>query len=260
MIATIAIVALVLWLVIAEPLLGRRSFQQLSTAIDAGIPDARLHFYYRWTWQGWLLVAIALVVSFGICGWIPAQLGWRMPADMAGISSDFITGFIGALVAGSLIGAWLMRRAGPVAAPKFGNAAVIRLLPRTRRERMAFACLAVTAGIGEEVVWRGFGFAAVQHFMPGASLPVPDAMLPVLVLILAVPFGVAHAYQGWAGVLVTGVIGAVMAGLYLGTGSLLLPILLHTLIDLRALLIPVPPDQTTPFSTFPHAGHIPDKR
>ena len=32
--------------------------------------------------------------------------------------------------------------------------------------------------------------------------------------------------------------GGVIAGLYLGTGSLLLPVMLHALIDLRFLLVP----------------------
>lgn len=36
----------------------------------------------------------------------------------------------------------------------------------------------------------------------------------------------------------TGLAGALLTGLYLATGSLLLPILVHCLIDLPALLIP----------------------
>jgi membrane protease YdiL (CAAX protease family) len=60
----------------------------------------------------------------------------------------------------------------------------------------------------------------------------------VLVVIAALAFGLAHAYQGRAGVLTTGVLGGVMAALYLQTGSLLLPVLLHAAIDLRFLLVP----------------------
>jgi membrane protease YdiL (CAAX protease family) len=60
----------------------------------------------------------------------------------------------------------------------------------------------------------------------------------VLVLVAAAAFGVAHANQGRAGVALTGVLGGVMAALYLQTGSLLLPVLLHAAIDLRFLLVP----------------------
>jgi membrane protease YdiL (CAAX protease family) len=40
------------------------------------------------------------------------------------------------------------------------------------------------------------------------------------------------------GVVATGALGGVMAALYLDTGSLLLPVLLHAAIDLRFLLVP----------------------
>ena len=52
-----------------------------------------------------------------------------------------------------------------------------------------------------------------------------------LILVAAVAFGLAHAYQGRVGIVTTGLLGGVMAALYLGTGSLLLPVLLHALID-----------------------------
>lgn len=54
----------------------------------------------------------------------------------------------------------------------------------------------------------------------------------------AAGFGLAHAYQGPAGVLTTGVLGGVLAAVYLQSGSLLLPMALHTVIDLRFLLVP----------------------
>lgn len=47
-------------------------------------------------------------------------------------------------------------------------------------------------------------------------------------------FGVAHLGQGSKGMLVTGMTGAALGALYLITGSLLAPIILHILIDLRA--------------------------
>jgi membrane protease YdiL (CAAX protease family) len=53
-----------------------------------------------------------------------------------------------------------------------------------------------------------------------------------------VAFGVAHAYQGRAGIVGTGLLGGGMAAMYLQTGSLLLPVVLHALIDLRFLLVP----------------------
>lgn len=47
-------------------------------------------------------------------------------------------------------------------------------------------------------------------------------------------FGIGHFGQGFKGVLVTGMIGAMLGILYVVTGSLLAPIIVHVLIDLRA--------------------------
>jgi uncharacterized protein len=109
--------------------------------------------------------------------------------------------------------------------------ATLALLPRTRSERRLFTVVGLTAGVCEEWLYRGFFLAVVAALSGG--LPVP-----ALVAIAAVAFGVAHAYQGWTGVVSTGVLGGVMALLYLGTGSLLVPVLLHAAIDLRFLLVP----------------------
>jgi membrane protease YdiL (CAAX protease family) len=53
-------------------------------------------------------------------------------------------------------------------------------------------------------------------------------------------FGFCHIYQGWVGIVGTGVLGAVLMWMYLSTESLLLPIVIHALIDLRILAIFTP--------------------
>ncbi|MDQ3610812.1 MAG: CPBP family intramembrane metalloprotease [Actinomycetota bacterium] len=45
--------------------------------------------------------------------------------------------------------------------------------------------------------------------------------------------------------LLTTVLGAIFSGLYLATGSLLLPILFHVAVDVRGLLLPLHTDPTT---------------
>jgi membrane protease YdiL (CAAX protease family) len=109
--------------------------------------------------------------------------------------------------------------------------ATLALLPRTAGERRLFTVVGVTAGVCEEWLYRGFFLAVVAALAGG--LPTG-----VLVLVAAVAFGLAHAYQGPAGIVTTGVLGGVMAAVYLQTGSLLLPVLLHAIIDLRFLLVP----------------------
>jgi len=105
------------------------------------------------------------------------------------------------------------------------------LLPHGRRERLAFALLAVTAGICEEVLFRGFGIAYVRWLWPAAPRLA-------LIVVTAATFGMAHLYQGVRGVVLTGLLGAYLAWLVLSTGSLVPAIVIHALLDLRILALP----------------------
>ncbi len=58
-----------------------------------------------------------------------------------------------------------------------------------------------------------------------------------VLLASSVAFGLGHAYQGVRAVLLTGAMGWLLAQLAFSTGSLLWPVVLHVLVDLRVLLL-----------------------
>ncbi|MBS0381286.1 MAG: CPBP family intramembrane metalloprotease, partial [Proteobacteria bacterium] len=253
---SISIALLALYLLLVEPWLGRAAYRRMLAALNAGDTGARLRFYLSWIWQGWALVAVTLLVTLVLAGWAPARLGLQLPdwPYLPALDSDALGGFavggaIGAaLVIGLILGigvASKRRRSGgaPDAAtqrtPKLaGNRDLLRMLPRTRNERFGFAALAVTAGIGEEVVWRGFGLTLLFALLPTMHPAVP-------IVLAALAFGFAHWYQGAIGVLATAVIGALLATLFWASGSLLWPMFIHVLIDLRVLLVRAPAHATT---------------
>ena len=100
--------------------------------------------------------------------------------------------------------------------------AVRTVLPVTLREARVFSAAVITAGICEEVLYRGY---LLWYFL---------SLVPAGVAIAAaiVAFGVAHAYQGARGIFGTGVAGAIFLAVYLLTGSLLAAIVLHAALDL----------------------------
>jgi uncharacterized protein len=106
------------------------------------------------------------------------------------------------------------------------------LIPVTTREKLTYAAAAVSAGICEEVVFRGWVLATL-HSPVGLTGTT-------LVLVAAAIFGIAHAYQNAVGVILTTFAGLLFTALYLTTGSLLVPILLHVLIDVRFAFMPAP--------------------
>jgi membrane protease YdiL (CAAX protease family) len=99
---------------------------------------------------------------------------------------------------------------------------VLVILPATPGEMRTFGALAITAGICEEILYRGYLLYYLRAMLPGAAA----------VVAAIVVFGLAHAYQGRRGILLTGIAGAAAMGLYLFTGSLAASIVLHATVDL----------------------------
>jgi membrane protease YdiL (CAAX protease family) len=104
------------------------------------------------------------------------------------------------------------------------------LLPNTAAERAAFVLLSLTAGVCEEVLYRGF---LIRFLHEGAlALPVAAALA-----VSSVAFGLGHAYQGFKGVLTTTACGLGLGLLFLLTGSLIPAVVLHALIDLQLVYV-----------------------
>jgi membrane protease YdiL (CAAX protease family) len=101
------------------------------------------------------------------------------------------------------------------------------LLPHTRNEMIRFVLLSMTAGICEEILFRGYLLWYLSCLVPAVAAWLAGALL----------FGMAHAYQGSGGVLRTGLVGAGLVALYLISGSLWLPMLLHAFVDVNSGLL-----------------------
>ena len=98
---------------------------------------------------------------------------------------------------------------------------LVHLLPRTRHDLHAFFKVSLTAGIVEEILYRGFVIWYLGLVMP----------LWAAVVLSSVFFGLGHSYQGISGALKTGLLGLSFGALYILTGSIWLPILGHILLD-----------------------------
>lgn len=236
--AGLAAVVIAGYLVVGEPFVGHALHRRFEGRLRTD-PTARRSLYRRLLVLEWGLALIALVVWLAAPGVTAAQVGLGWPQRWPGVPATIACLLLLALVAWSTLALRSGALAGPPAPVRPGEgrhtespgAATVALLPRTVLERRLFAVVGVTAGICEEWLYRGFFLAVAAAVLPG----VPGALL---VVVAAVAFGVAHAYQGVTGMVTTGVLGGVLAAVYLSSGSLLLPVLLHALIDLRFLLVP----------------------
>lgn len=222
-------VLVVAYLVLVEPFYGKRLYAHLvrSAADD---PRARSRFYRQTLVLEWGLVALALLSL-----WLRKQPLAALGLQPWALANDGVQGMMVGVMGGALIGIVLSVILAAVSATARGTLAkqlqsVRPLLPVTAGERWQFAGVSVTAGICEELLFRGLFLLAWRELFPGA----PDW---AAVVVLGLLFGAAHLYQGWLGVLATGLLGIAFMALYVTIHSLYPLMVLRALIDLRVLAL-----------------------
>jgi membrane protease YdiL (CAAX protease family) len=215
--------ALVLLILVAGPIWDYYEFKRLKATTD---PAAKVKFYRKIFAAQWTLAALVLLaVGRGIF-WAPAKFAWMNTAVARSVGGGALVGILIGLIAPFLA---LSKPKGRATLRKaFGKLAFF--LPTQTGQFGWFGAICITAGICEEWVFRGFLFHYFRqtpwHFGLAATF-----------VISTVLFGANHFYQGWKGILSTGLLGAGFGLLYLWTGSLLAPMILHALVDLRALAL-----------------------
>jgi membrane protease YdiL (CAAX protease family) len=123
---------------------------------------------------------------------------------------------------------WLnLRRVGRIPVEARGSLQAIaeRILPQSTVELLPYLALAVTAGLCEEFLYRGFAMAVLIHVgLQGWAV----------VLISSVLFGLAHSYQGRGGVVMTLLIGTILGTGRIAYDSLVPAIFWHSAVDVVA--------------------------
>ena len=201
--------------------------------VRAAIAANRSRFYRRSMILWWLLTVIWCGIVLHEGRLTRATLGWAgTGTGYADVSAEVAAGFVwavtGLLPLMALIGGIQARLRGHTQ-PAPGRDAYDVLLPRTPGERWLAAGVAITAGITEEVIFRGLLIAAGIEVY---RLPVVVAAVISLVLFAAV-----HGYQGTRGILSAASLGLIFTVLYLMSGSILPGIIVHAVQNLVALLL-----------------------
>ena len=161
-----------------------------------------------------VLASIALVLGAIGPGAETMGLGAVSPAVL-GRSTGLLL-----LTAGGLVGGFhLATRWSGVSESRL----LLELIPRTRPEKRAFAGLALAAGVGEEIVYRGYLQAVLTVALGGPWIAAAAA---------SASFGLLHAYQGPVGIVRTGALGFLFAAAVVLTGSLWAAMLVHAVVDL----------------------------
>jgi uncharacterized protein len=103
----------------------------------------------------------------------------------------------------------------------------VPFLPRKLNELPAYTLMCVSAGVCEEIMYRGF---MVTYFMVDFSYPTSFPILAAL--IPAVLFSLAHYYQGAIAVIKILLLSVLLGMIFILSGSLWIVIIIHFGIDL----------------------------
>lgn len=193
--------------------------------VASGMPAARRNLYRRTIIGEWGLAVLA-VLLWAREGRSWALLGLQPPSDWR-----LIIGLV--LVLGTV--ALAVRQAAAVwrssddrldtLRPKLAGHELI--VPQTVAEYQWFIALSITAGVCEELLYRGFLTWLLASYMPVA----------VAILVASVTFGFAHTYLGRRGVINAAVVGLVMSVIVLTSGWLIPAMVIHALIDISSGIV-----------------------
>jgi len=194
-----------------------------ATRIRTGEAGLRLGLYRRFIGEGWATALVLLVAWFGL-GRDAATIGFVPRLGLQVWAGYVLT----ALICATLIlqAVTIVRSPKSLATLRETLAALSFIIPRTPRERRAFDAVSVTAGVCEEILFRGY---AVAYLMAAFGAP-----FWVAGLLSSLVFGFAHVYQGVAGASRSALVGLMLFVLYGLTGSLWAPMLAHAVLDITS--------------------------
>jgi membrane protease YdiL (CAAX protease family) len=169
--------------------------------------------------RGWLFAAVVVAVwwvqrrPFSALGLAPHLSIW----DYAGCALALLIGLVMVAQGRNFTSAPPEKIARAVKAVR-----EIKITPNTTGELSLFMLMAVSAGVWEELVYRGF----LVWFL------VPLTGIAGAVVISALIFGLAHLYQGFRGFMTSMVLGLIFAAFYLLTASLWWLMIVHAAMDI----------------------------
>lgn len=111
----------------------------------------------------------------------------------------------------------------------------VGFLPANAVDYTHFIFLALTAGICEEIVFRGYFINYFQWWFEDWSNQ--KLAFALVILLPAISFGITHLYQGWKAVLKIVAMAVLFGAFFLMTGTLWPIMIIHVVVDLVGGLV-----------------------
>jgi membrane protease YdiL (CAAX protease family) len=187
-------------------------------------PNARLQAYAETMRSLWVIAGVCLA-AWLISGRSLAEIGFRIEGGAVALAGWAIAAAGAGYMIFSIVQAALSRKTRISLREQFANAGDFDLYrPENEREHVRFQWLGFTAGVTEEIIFRGFLIGVLS-----LALPVWIAAIASVAI-----FTVGYAYQGLSGMIRVAFVSIVLTAIFLLSGSLWPAIALHYFIDAAA--------------------------
>lgn len=221
-------VILMIYLTVAAPVSGYFELKKLKK-FESSSENKKLKEYRHiiiWSWIPVILIFLQIPLS----DMTPGNLGFRwITINPNAFSNWIVIPFIVVCLIYFLYNVYLIinlktdEKVRAEASKKLPDD-VMLLLPVTKREKKTWVYVALTAGITEEIVYRGYLFFALEFLFPSLSIFYT-------LLISTVLFGIGHLYQGKEAVKPV-ILGLLFGFSYIIFDSIIPVMLLHITQDL----------------------------
>jgi membrane protease YdiL (CAAX protease family) len=206
-------------LAVVVPMLGYIRFRQLLARSDQAVPlRVKLTVYFKTVCVQWSLSA-AMLLILRRHGLSAGDAGERLADSGLTLAVTFAL-----LIVLAVVSWFVLRRVRARPENLIGALGRMRnLVPAFGPEMAAFVVVCVTAGVCEEMLYRGW-LVNILRAATGSTW--------VAVIAGAIVFGIGHLYQGAKAMLRTVFVGLQLALLYVMVGSLIPGQVLHAGVDL----------------------------
>lgn len=223
----------ILFALLYEPIFGYFSYQKFKGKVIID-PSIRVKYYYFVMLGLWIptLIILGLVAGTSLSLKDIGLNGLSFNNETLGsFATWFALGFgiiQCLLIVGHIIAAkfskevrdkitWEQQKA-------FRNSPFREILPVSKKDKKVWTYVSLTAGVTEEIIYRGFLLFALTSLFP-------DLSIWIAIIIASVLFGLAHTYQGLGNVVRTTLFGVFFCVLYVGLGTIIPLIIFHFLVD-----------------------------
>jgi membrane protease YdiL (CAAX protease family) len=193
--------------------------------------NEKFNIYKANTLSQWFITALLAGIWFlSGKGWEDLGFSWPQIDDAQAVwllSGSF-------LIAYSLDAWWQLRnkKARIKQVKEWGK--YTPFLPTTWKQMAGFLSVVITAAICEEILFRGFLIHYLLQFLNNSF-----SSILIAIFIPSIIFASAHIYQGWQAVIKIAILATIFSTVLILTGSLLIPIMLHFLVNLFSGLLGV---------------------